>query len=138
MSTFLADIRFAARFLLKNPGFTAVAVVTLALGIGANTAVFSLLNAVLLRPLPFSQPERLAVIWEHRFDSERPTNVVSPANFLRWQERSRAFSGMAAIAGAQANLTGEGEPEDLAGQNVNVNIFPLLGTRAALGRTFVG
>jgi len=137
MSTFLADLRFAARFLLKNRGFTAVAVCTLALGIGANTAVFSLVNAVLLRPLPYSEAERLMVIWERRFTSERPTNVVSPANFLRWQERSRAFSAMAAIADSRANLTGVGEPEDLPGQSVNPNLFPMLGVKAALGRTFV-
>jgi putative ABC transport system permease protein len=137
MSTFFADLRFAARFLLKNLGVTAVAVLTLALGIGANTAVFSLLNTVLLKPLPYSEPDRVMVIWEHRLDRDRATNVVSPANFLRWQERSRAFSGMAAIADTSANLTGAGEPEDLPGQSVNVNIFPLLGVKAALGRTFV-
>ena len=137
MSTFLADLRFAARLLLKNPGFTATAVVTLALGIGANTAVFSLVNTVLLRPLPYADADRLSVIWERRFDSERPTNVVSPANFLRWQERTRAFSGMAAIADTRANLTGVGEPEDLPGQRVNANLFPMLGAKAAFGRTFV-
>jgi putative ABC transport system permease protein len=137
MSTFLTDLRFAARFLLKNPVFTAVAVCTLALGIGANTAVFSLVNTVLIRPLPYSEAERLAVIWERRFASERPTNVVGPANFLRWQERSRAFSAMAAIADTRANLTGVGEPEDLSGQSVNPNLFPMLGVKAALGRTFV-
>ena len=137
MSTFLTDLRFAWRFLLKNPGFTAVAVLTLALGIGANTAVFSLLNTVLLKPLPYSEPERLMVIWEHRYDRNRPTNVVAPANFLRWQERTRAFAGMAALADDRRNLTGIGEPEDLPGQLVNVNLFPLLGVKAALGRTFV-
>ncbi len=137
MDTFLADLRFAVRLLVRHRSFTIVAACTLALGIGANTAVFSLVNAVLLRPLPYHQADRLAVIWERRFDSELPTNVVSPANFLRWQERSRTFSQMAAIAESSATLTGAGEPEELWGQSVNANLFPMLGVKAALGRTFV-
>jgi putative ABC transport system permease protein len=137
MDTLLGDLRFALRLLWRHRAFTVVAACTLALGIGANTAVFSLVNAVLLRPLPYHQADRLAVIWEHRLDSERPTNVVSPANFLRWQERSRTFSRMAAIAESSATLTGAGEPEELSGQSVNANLFPLLGVRAAVGRTFV-
>ena len=137
MDTILADLRFALRLLLRHRGFTIVAASTLALGIGANTAVFSLVNAVLLRPLPYHQADRLAVIWERRFDSDRPTNVVSPANFLRWQERSRTFAQMAAIADTSATLTGGGEPEELRGQAVNANLFPMLGVKAALGRTFL-
>lgn len=137
MDTLLADLRFAGRLLLRYRGFSVVAAATLALGIGANTAVFSLVNAVLLRPLPYHEADRLAVIWERRLDSERPTNVVAPANFLRWQERSRSFSQMAAIADSQATLTGAGEPEELSGQAVNANLFPMLGVKAALGRTFV-
>jgi putative ABC transport system permease protein len=137
MSILLADLRLAVRLLLKHPAYTLLAACTLALGIGANTAVFSLVNAVLLQPLPYAEADRLAVIWERRLDSDRPTNVVSPANFLRWQERSRTFSRMAAIADSRANLTGVGEPEELSGQSVNASLFPLLGTRAALGRTFV-
>jgi len=118
-------------------GFTAVAACTLALGIGANTAVFSLVNAVLLRPLPYRQSDRLAVIWERRLDSDNPANVVSPANFLRWQERSRTFSQMAAIATSTATLTAAGEPEELQGQAVNASLFPMLGAMPALGRTFL-
>ena len=137
MDTLLADLRFATRLLLRHRGFTLIAAATLALGIGANTAVFSLVNAALLRPLPYRQADRLAVVWERRFDSERPTNVVSPANFLRWRERTTTFSQMAAIADTTATLTGAGEPEELPGQAVNANLFPMLGVKAALGRTFL-
>ncbi|HSK09678.1 MAG TPA: ABC transporter permease [Vicinamibacterales bacterium] len=137
MDTLLADVRFALRVLARHWTFTAIAAVTLALGIGANTAVFSLVNAVLLKPLPYADADRLVVLWERRFADDRPTNVVSPANFLRWQERSQAFSEMAAIADARATLTGAGEPEDLPGQAVNANLFPMLGVKAALGRTFL-
>ena len=132
VETLLADIRHAVRLLVKQPGFTVVAACTLALGIGANTAIFSLVNAVLLRPLPYSRPDRLAVVWERRFDSDRPTNVVSPANFLRWQERSRAFSLMAAVSESRASLTGGGEPEDLPGQTSMPVLFPPSGSRPPL------
>ena len=136
MSSFLSDVRLAIRLLLKHPGFLAVAAGTLALGIGANTAVFSLLNAVLLRPLPYAAPERLVVAWEINFAREGKPNVVGPANFLRWKERSASFSGMAAIADSQGILTGAGEPEQIQGQDVSAELFPLLGVRPAHGRTF--
>jgi putative ABC transport system permease protein len=136
MSSFLSDVRLAVRLLVKNPSFAVVAAGTLALGIGANTAVFSLLNAVLLRPLPYAAPDRLAMAWEVNFAREGNTNVVGPANFLRWKERSSSFAGMAAIVDVQRVLTGAGEPAHLQGQGVSAELFRLLGVRAALGRTF--
>src|SRR5262245_45953490 len=93
----MQDVRYAGRMLAKSPGFTAVAVITLALGIGANTAVFSVLEAVLLRGLGYEDPERLVVVWEKNFQRDRPTNVVGPANYMRWKERSRSFDSMAAF-----------------------------------------
>ncbi len=136
MSSFLSDIRLAIRLLVKHPGFLAVAAGTLALGIGANTAVFSLLNAVLLRPLPYAAPERLVVAWEVNFAREGKPNVVGPANFLRWKQRSASFSAMAAIADSRGILTGVGEPEEIQGQDVSAELFPLLGVRPAYGRAF--
>ena len=136
MSSFLSDIRLAIRLLLKHPGFLAVAAGTLALGIGANTAVFSLLNAVLLRPLPYAAPERLVVAWEVNFARQGKPNVVGPANFLRWKERSASFGAMAAIADSRGILSGVGEPEQVEGQDVSAELFPLLGVQPAHGRTF--
>jgi putative ABC transport system permease protein len=121
----------------RHPGFTAVAVLTLALGIGANSAMFSVVNGVLLRPLPFQHPDQLVVIWEHNVPRSRPTNVVSRANFLRWREQATSFSAMGAVVRGRQNLTGAGEPVELAAEYVTANLFSLLGVQAALGRTFV-
>jgi putative ABC transport system permease protein len=130
------DLRLALRRLARTPGFTAAAVLCLALGIGANTAIFTVINAVLLRPLPFGQPERLVSVWEanrHR-DSER--NVVSPANYLDWRAQNTVFEAMAVVADGSANLTGGGEPEEVPVQRVTAGYFDLLGLGPALGRDF--
>src|SRR6266436_1370830 len=95
MQTLLHDLRFGARMLRKAPGFTIVAVVVLALGIGANTAIFSVVNAVLLRPMPFQDPERLVVVWETSPRTKK-NNVANPQNFADWQARNRSFEAMAA------------------------------------------
>ena len=91
MADFLTDIRFAARGLARNRGFTAAALLTLAIGIGANAAIFSVLDAVLLKPLPYPDPERLVVIWEKNIPRQRMDNVVSPGNYIHWREQARVF-----------------------------------------------
>ena len=130
------DLKFAFRQLLKNPGFTAVAVLTLALGIGANTAIFSVVNAVLLRPLPFKNPDRLVWIWENNLSKNVPINPASPANLMDWRNQSRVFESLSAWDGQSFNLTGEGEPERIPGAKVFANFFEVLGVQPILGRTF--
>jgi putative ABC transport system permease protein len=136
MTTLLQDVRFGARMLRKRPGFTAVAVLTLALGIGANTAIFSLVNAVLLRPLPFPEAERLVMLWEDASRIGFPQNTPAPANFLDWKTQTQSFEGVAALMWRSLNLTGYGEPQKLNGNAVTADLFPLLGVRPALGRGF--
>src|SRR5438874_4403619 len=131
------DIRYALRVLAKNPAFTIIAVTALALGIGANSAIFSVINAVLLRPLPFKHPEQLVMLWENAAHMGFPRNTLSPANFLDWQKQAQSFTGMAAMVERSFNLTGVGEPERLDGRRVSANLFDLLGVPARLGRTFV-
>jgi putative ABC transport system permease protein len=136
MESLLQDIRYAGRSLLKSPGFTVVAVLTLALGIGANTAIFSVVNAVLLRPLPYAEPERLVMVWERNLQRGRDRNVISPANYLDWQSQNRVFSDIAARLYWRANLGGVEQPEELPVEYVTGNFFRTLGVRPLLGRTF--
>jgi predicted permease len=131
------DVRYALRMLAKNPAFTAIAVAAVALGIGANTAIFSVVNAVLLRPLPFKHAEQLVMVWENAAHLGFPKDTPSPANFLDWQKQAQSFTGMAAMAERSFNLTGVGEPERVEGQRVSANLFNLLGVPAVLGRTFL-
>ena len=128
------DLRFAFRQLLKNPGFTAVAVLTLALGIGANTAIFSVVKALLLKPLPYDQPGQLVQV----FEAPRPgqQNSVSPGVFLDWREQSASFDGFAAYNSVVLNFTGAGEPERLNGLRMSANGLHLLRARPLLGRIF--
>jgi putative ABC transport system permease protein len=140
----LRDLRIGARALRKNPLFTAVAVSTLALGIGANAAVFSLINAVMLRPLPFAEPDRIAMLWEappKRIRTAAPgpnlkQNPVSPVNFLEWRERTHSFNAMAAIAPFPMGLSGYGEPREVDALQVSADFFRVLGVAPLLGRTF--
>jgi len=136
MDTFLHEVRYAARTLLKRPAFTGAAVLCLALGIGANTAIFSVVNAVLLKPLPYREPARLVGVWERSAERGRERNVVSPANFLDWRAQNTVFEEMAAFVDRRMNLTGSGEPEEVPVQFVTASFFPLLGARPMLGRTF--
>jgi putative ABC transport system permease protein len=131
------DLRYGLRTLAKNPAFTSIAIIALALGIGANSAIFSVVDAVLLRPLPFKKPAQLVVLWENAAHLGFPKNTPSPANFLDWQKQGSAFTGMAAMVERSFNLTGVGEPERLDGRRVSANLFDLLGVSALLGRTFV-
>jgi predicted permease len=135
--TLWQDLRYGVRMLLKNPGFTTVAVLSLALGIGANTAIFSLVEAVLLRPLPFREPDRLVMIWEASSVNRSRRSDPAPANYSDWRTQNRVFDDVAAFSSLSLNLTGAGEPEKINGQAVTANSFSLLGSKPALGRTFL-
>src|ERR1051325_2095107 len=139
MNSLIQDIRFGSRMLLKAPGFTAVAVIVLALGLGANTAIFSVVNAVLLRPLPYPQPDRLVQIWHTPPQSSFPGAKifsVSPANYLDWVNQSQSFEQLAIYGFMSLNLTGKGEPESLIGTRVSSNFFSVLKTQPMAGRVF--
>ena len=136
MDSFIQDLRFSARMLLRTPAFTATAVLALALGIGANSSIFTIVNAVLFEPLPFRDPDQLVVVWEENTRRPGRPNVVSPANYLRWRERTTAFEQMAAFYDWRANLTGDAAPEELVAQDVTWNFFSTLGVSPLLGRTF--
>jgi putative ABC transport system permease protein len=128
----IQDLRHAARALARTPGFTAAAVLTLALGLGANTAIFGVVDAALLRPLPFTDADRLVIVWETMGDWK--TRWVAPANFLDWRRDARAFAGLAGYSLSDVNVTGAGEPERLKAAVVSDSLFDLLGSRPALGR----
>ena len=130
------DVRYGARTLGKHAGLTFVAVLSLALAIGANTAVFALVDAVLVRPLGFPEPERLVLIWEANGSAPTLRGNVAPGNYRDWQAQSRTFDDVAAFGSIALNLSGSGEPERLNGQAVTANFFDVLGVRAMLGRTF--
>ena len=131
------DVRYGVRMLVKSPGFTLVAVLALALGIGANTAIFSLVNALLLRPLPYKDPQRIVMLWESNRTRNNTRNVIAPADFLDWQEQSQSFEQMAQFVDMRFNLTGTGEPEEIPAQAVSTNLFSLLGVEPIKGRTFL-
>jgi putative ABC transport system permease protein len=135
MNNLWQDLRYGARMLLKNPGFTLIAVITLALGIGANTAIFSVVNAVLLRALPYPQPERLVVLTEKTREGQR-MGVAYP-NFQDWRERAQSFTEMVGFRGTLLNLTGVDKPVRLQGRHVSWNFFRMLGVQPQLGRMFV-
>ena len=131
------DVRYAARGLGRNPAFTAVAVVTLALGIGANTALYSVIDAVLLEPLPVRDPERLAMIWEANADRGRDDrNVVNPGNFMDWRQRSRTFASMAGFWDTPGTVIGADGPREIAMRATHPDLFHVLGVPPLLGRPF--
>jgi putative ABC transport system permease protein len=136
LADFWNDLRYAIRLQRKNPGFTIVAVIALALGIGANTAIFSVVNTVLLRPLPYKDPERLVMVWEEATKAGYPQDTPTAANFVDWRTQNQTFEGMAAIADDSFNLTGTGDPERLEGQRVSTDLFPLFGVEPQIGRVF--
>src|SRR5437667_3875669 len=134
MHTLWQDLRFAVRMLVKNWSVTAIIVIVLALGIGANTAIFSVVNAALLRPLPYADPDKLVRLSE---DSPNvPQMSISYPNFLDWREQNKVFSGIAAMQFRSLNLTGTDAPERLAGRGVSAEFFNVLGVSPALGRSF--
>ena len=134
MQTCWQDIRYGFRTLLKNPGFAAIAVITLALGIGANTALFSIVNGVLLNPLPFREPDRLVMLFTRVAQSDH-WSIAYP-NFLDWQRDNRSFSAIASFRADDFNLTGMGEPERLKADMVSSSFFPVLGVKPTAGRLF--
>ncbi len=136
IADFWQDLRYGARMLRKNPGFTLIAVVTLALGIGANTAIFSVVNTVLLRPLPYQDPDRLMMIRETKLP-QLPEFSVSPGNFLDWKKQNTVFEQLVAIGPSPFSLTGTGDPERLSGMRVSDGFFAMLGVRPQIGREFL-
>jgi predicted permease len=135
MTSFFQDVRYALRILRKAPGFAIVAVLTLALGIGANTALFSIVDSVLLSPLPYAQPENLVALYSHT--KAFTHSSISYPNFLDWAHDNRTFAGMAAFRSENLNLTGMGDPERLRTEMVSANFFSLLGVKPVIGRSFV-
>jgi putative ABC transport system permease protein len=136
MEYFLQDLRYAIRTCLRAPVFTMVAVLALALGIGANTAIFTIVHAVLLERLPYQDPDRLVAVWETSARRPGRSNTVAPANFIRWGERATVFDGLAGFAETRINLTDAGNPEELVAENVTAPYFSVLGVPPMLGRVF--
>jgi putative ABC transport system permease protein len=134
METLLKDLRFGIRMMARSPGFTLVALITIALGIGANTAIFSVVNAVLLRPLPYERSDRLVVLWERQ--EQIPQESPSLPDFNDWCERSHSFEQAALARRDNVNLTGAGEPERLIARQITANFFSTLGVQPQTGRTF--
>src|SRR5882724_1401208 len=134
MLSFWQDVRYGLRVLLKNPGFTAIAVLTLALGIGANTALFSVVNAVLLNPLPFASPDELVAVY-----AKSPTfaeSSIAYPNFLDWQKDNQSFASLCAFRSDDFNMTGAGEPERVHIHMISAEFFSALGLQPLLGRAF--
>jgi predicted permease len=135
METLLEDLRYGARTLLRTPGFTAIAILTLALGIGANSALFSVVNGVLLNPLPYPAPEQLASVYSKKVEFEHGS--ITYPNFLDWQKDNRSFSELACYRNDNLFLTGTGEGERLRGYQISANLFKVMGVKPILGREFL-
>jgi putative ABC transport system permease protein len=136
MSAISQDLHYGFRIFLRNPGFTLIVLISLALGIGANSAIFSLVNAVLMRPLPFHDAEKIVMVWEDASWVGFPENTPAPANYADWKSQNHVFSSMAAMRPESFNLTGSGEPQRLMAYQVTASFFPLLGVRPIHGRFF--
>ena len=132
------DLKFAFRQLLKNPGFTAVALLTVALGIGANTAIFSVVNAVLLKALPYREPERIVMLWTDNPSLNLGLHELPPAppDLLDWRNQAQSFEQIAAFRTRLADLSEQGDPERVGGVQVTANLFSLLGAQPMFGRVF--
>jgi len=132
----LQDLRFSARTLRKHPGFVITITLVLALGIGANSTIFSVVNAVLIRPLPYEAPDRIVMIWESNQSKAVPRSIVAPANFLDWKEQNHVFDHLAAFRFWYYTVTGAGNPQRYQGARVSADFFPLLGVKPEFGRNF--
>jgi predicted permease len=137
METILKDVSYGIRTMIKKPGFTAVAVIALALGIGANSSIFSVVNAVLLRPLPFKNPDQLVIVNETVRRETVETRPASYPDFIDWRNQNQSFEDIAAFDSPSFSLTGTGEPERIPGEIVSASYFPILGIQPAVGRTFL-
>ena len=136
VQNFLADFRYGLRRLLQSPGFSLVAVLALGLGIGANTAIFSLVDRVLIRPLGYADPDRLVTLWEDASYINFPRNTPSVANFIDWSKQNQVFTGLAASRDRAGSLTSDGPPEMVLGGAVTINLLDVLGVQPLLGRAF--
>ena len=134
LARFLQDLSFGLRMLRKSPGFTAVTALTLALGIGANTAMFSVVDSILLRPLPYKESGRLVLVWEKPPKGLR--NSASAANFLDWREQNRVFENLVGVSSSSFNLSGKDQPERVDGTRTSWDFFEMLGIQPAMGRGF--
>src|SRR5687768_2134781 len=134
METLLQDIRYGLRSLLKRRGLTLLAIVTLALGIGANTAMFSVINAVILRPLPYAEPDRL--VWMNESGDEVANRWLSYPNFVDWRERSKSFESISTFRGWSMTLTGDDQPVNLSARMVTADYFKVMRVTPVIGRAF--
>ena len=132
----LQDLRFALRSFFRAPRFTVPALIALALGIGATSAIFSIVRGVILKPLPYRDPERIVAIWEHRVDRNRPRNVIASANFVAWRERSKSFEFLGMVGPSRQNILLNGQPEEVAGFFASSDALAALGTQPQLGRLY--
>ncbi|MGA3190267.1 MAG: ABC transporter permease, partial [Bryobacteraceae bacterium] len=136
MRTLFADLRYGLRLLRQAPAFTAIAICALALGIGANTAIFSTLDAVVLRPLPYPEPDRVVMVWEDATHIGFAHAMAAPANYFDWKAQNHVFTDMAATRDRERSVTGDANPEQLTGMAVTPNFFSVLGMAPFIGRTF--
>ena len=136
MQTLRQDVRYGLRLLAKNPGFSSIAIITLALGIGANTAIFSVVNAALLRPLPYQDPDRLVYVWSAEKARGINQSTVSIPDLRDWRQQNRVFDGMAGWWSESYNLSGGDEPQQVSGWTVSPNFFEVFGAQPQLGRPF--
>jgi putative ABC transport system permease protein len=134
--TLLSDLRYGVRRLFKSPGFALIAILALALGIGANSAIFSLVDRVLIRPLPYADPDRLVMVWEDASFISFPRDTPAIANFVDWKKQNQVFTDMAAARDRASSLTGDGVPEMVLGGDVTANLLDVLGIQPMLGRAF--
>ena len=138
LGTVWQDIRYGIRTLLKNRSFTVIVLAVLALGIGANTAIFSVMNAVLLRSLPYGDEDRIMMVWENDTKEGNPKNAVAPGNFVDFKEQNQVFDNLAVYTQPSGvNLTGTDEPERVEAAGISANLFTVLGVKPALGRALL-
>jgi putative ABC transport system permease protein len=136
MNSLLQDLRFAARSFVRTPRFTIPAVLALALGIGATSAIFSVVRGVMIEPLPYNDPDRIVIVWEHNVIRNRPRNVIAPGNFVEWRTRNRSFEQLGMAGPARITMTLDGQPEEIRGMTVSADALSALGVSPALGRLY--